>query len=368
MKMSPKHDKLVAIIMAGGSGTRFWPLSTAQKPKQFLQLFTERSLIQKCFDRLEGIISPDRMFVITNQIYEDMVAEHLPEIPRENIIGEPEPRDTAPAVCLGNLLVRKKYGNATTICLPADHLINPVSLFHKHVMSATKRVRKTGLLYTLGIEPGYPAVEYGYLETSGKTETHKGFTHAPVLRFVEKPDLATASKYLESGRYLWNSAIYLWKADAILQEFERYTSSLYKTLSRVVEFYGTHRWEECLAMAYEELPRDSLEYSVMEHLKNIVCIRSRFAWNDVGNWPSLKQYLQKDKNNNATRGIFYSINSEDNLVYCEDEEETVVLIGVKNLVVVRSGDKTLVVHKNRTQEIKTFVNSLHEPRAPLVEH
>jgi mannose-1-phosphate guanylyltransferase len=344
--------------MAGGVGTRFWPLSTIRKPKQFLRIFDDRSLIQKCYDRLKNIIPQSKIFILTNQEYTRKVNKHLPEIPKENIIGEPFTRDTGPAICLGSLIVKRRFKNAISVILPTDHLIQPVHKFQEQILAIEEQIQKESALYTIGIEPNYPATEYGYLEVERESVRHNGLKCAQVKKFEEKPNISTALKYFKSGVHLWNSAIYMWKVDDFLPQIKKNLPNYFNTLSTTMDYYGNDKWEKSLWNAYRQFKPVSLEYAIMEKLQNFRCVYSKFVWNDVGNWPSLKHHLRRDIHNNYSRGQVYMTNANNNFVFCEDDNNTVVLIGVEDLMVVRSGDKTLIMHKNHTSEIKPLIKSM----------
>lgn len=353
-------EQPVAVIMAGGMGTRFWPLSTREKPKQFLRLFDDRSLLQKSFDRLEGMIPPDRILVLTNAAFVPLVREQLPDVPGENVVGEPMRRDTAAAAALAAFLGAARFGDPVMVLLTADHLIGPTDLFQKTILSAVRAARERKILYTLGIRPTRPATGYGYIELGPATGVDDGIEHYRVSRFKEKPDGETARKYLESGNYLWNSGMFVWTAGAIREALETHLPEHCRVLSRAVRDFGTPRWEEALREAFGALTPISIDYGVMEKVNGAGCVRSEFSWNDVGGWLALRDYLARDEEGNCACGNLVCGDARGNLVYCENPGETVLLLGVDNLVVVRSGTRTLVVPKDRIEEIKDIVQSLEK--------
>jgi mannose-1-phosphate guanylyltransferase len=345
---------LVVVIMAGGIGTRFWPLSTDRKPKQFLKLFEARSLLQKSFDR-GYFVPPERILVLTNVDFVGLVREQLPDIPEQNVVGEPFRRDTAAAVCLGALLCQKRFGNPVIITLTADHLIEPVEVFRRTVLSAARLVRESGALYTLGIQPTYPATGYGYLEVGPQVADDRGIEHYQVLSFKEKPDLPTAEFYLQSGNFYWNSGMFVWTADAVLKEMEAHLPHHMESLSEAVTYDGTPEWPAALSKGFESLAAISVDFGVMEKAKKVRCVAARFSWTDVGGWLALRDYLPRDEDGNSLRGQVLILDAKENIIFCEDPEETVMLVGVDDLVIVRSGKKTLLVHKDRTEEIKKLL-------------
>jgi len=356
--MNEEKLDLVVVIMAGGMGTRFWPLSTERIPKQFLNLFGDRTLLQKSFDRVSNLVPPERILVLTNVAFISMVKEQLPQIPVENIIGEPIRRDTAAAVSLAAVLCSRHFGNPVIATLTADHLIEPVALFQKTLLSAARRAVDDNALYTFGIEPTYPATGYGYLERGMQIADDDGIEHFRLVRFKEKPDLETARQYVESGRFYWNSGMFVWTADAILKEIEMHLPGHARALSRVATFDQTPQWDQALKAAFESLHAVSIDFGVMEKAQNVCCVASRFSWSDVGGWLALKSYLPGDEAGNRCRGKAMTLDATDNLVFCEDPRETMVLIGVKDLVIVRAGSKTLVTHKDRTEDIKKLVQAI----------
>ena len=349
---------LVAVIMAGGVGTRFWPLSTHEKPKQFIQLFDERSLLQKSYDRVAGIVPDERIIVLTNEHFTPLVSEQLPKVPIQNIIGEPERKDTAAAVCLGTLVAMKRFGNPVIIVLTADHLIEPVDLFQRTMLSAVEAARKTGALYTFGIRPTYPATGYGYLEIGEKTAEDGGIEHFRLISFKEKPNAETAGRYLESGRYLWNSGMFVWTADAIFGELMLHLPEHVEHLNKAVEKMGTAQWDEALRNRFAALKRISIDFAVMEKARDVRCVTGEFSWKDVGGWLAIQDFLACDANGNYIKGRVHALDAQGNLVFCDQPHETLALVGVSDVVVVRAGVKTLVAHKDRLEDVKQIVESM----------
>ena len=344
--------------MAGGAGTRFWPLSTSQRPKQFLRLVDDESLLQKSFRRLEGLIDSDRILVLTNQAFVPLVQEQLPKIPPENIVGEPLRRDTAAAVCLAALLVRKRFGNSIIATVTADHLIEPIDLFQKSLMSAVRGALSSGALYTFGIYPTYAATGYGYLELGEELFREDGIKHFRIASFQEKPEPLVAQEYLASGRHFWNSGMFVWSTGAILRELEANLLLHLERLSVSIESFGTSSWNQSLTDALYPLDAVSIDYAVMEKAHEVCCVASPFSWTDIGGWLALLPFLEKDGNDNAYRGRISTLDARRNLVYCDDDSEEVLLVGLEELVVVRAEGRTLIVPRDRLEEIKSAVASL----------
>jgi mannose-1-phosphate guanylyltransferase len=356
--MTEQRLDVVVVIMAGGAGTRFWPLSTEERPKQFLDLFGDRTLLQKSFDRVSSLVPPERILVLTNAAFVSIVKEQLPHVPVENIIGEPTRRDTAAAVALAAVLCRRRFGNPVIATLTADHLIEPVDLFQETLLSAARRAANDNALYTFGIEPTYPATGYGYLERGLQIADDDGIEHFHLVRFKEKPDLETARQYVESGRFYWNSGMFVWTADAILKEIETHLPNHAKALFDAVAFDKTPQWNHALKAAFESLHAVSIDFAVMEKAQNVCCVASKFSWRDVGGWLALRSYLPEDETGNYCRGKTLTLDATDNLVFCEDPEDTTVLIGVKDLVIVRAGPLTLITHKDRAEDLKKLVQTM----------
>jgi len=351
--MSDMNKQLVAVIMAGGMGTRFWPLSTRQKPKQFITLFGQRSLLQMSFDRLSGLVPPERILVLTNAAHVALVEEQLPELPRGHVIGEPIRRDTAAAVALAAVLVQKRFGDSVILTLTADHLIEPTDLFQKNLISAARQVAENNVFYTFGIKPAFPATAYGYLETGARIADDGGIEHFELKQFKEKPDAGTARLYVESGRFLWNSGMFVWQAAAILEEVRKWLPKHFEALSPLGLHDATPGWQKALEEAFSAIQPISIDYGVMEKTKTpLRCVASRFSWTDVGGWPAMWDFLNRDALGNANRGEVRALDSSGNLVFCEMPDETVALIGVNDLIVVRSGNRTLVARKDQVDRLK----------------
>jgi mannose-1-phosphate guanylyltransferase len=356
--MEGTDHNLAALIMAGGAGTRFWPLSTEERPKQFIRLFDERSLLQKSYDRIAGIVPDDRILVLTNDRFTHLVEEQLPELPRRNIVGEPERKDTAAAVCLGVLMARKRFGNPVMTVLTADHLIEPVDRFQQTLLSAVRAARKTGALYTFGIRPTDPSPAFGYLEMGEKSSDDQGIEHFHLASFKEKPDAETARRYLASGRHLWNSGMFVWTAEAVFDELRRHLPEHVEHLTRAVEAMDTGAWEEALRDGFSALKRISIDFAVMEKARDVRCVCGPFSWRDVGGWLAVQDFLACDDHGNRCRGYARVLDAGDNLVFCDPPEETVALVGVRDLVVVRAGRRTLIVPKDRLEDVKRLVEAL----------
>ncbi len=355
MTDEPKTPDIVPVIMAGGFGTRFWPLSTPRRPKQFLHLFQEDSLFSLSAQRALALAPPERCLVMTHRDFRKRAIEEARGIPPGNVIGEPARRDTAPAVALAALIARKRFGNPVMAVLTADHLIEPAEALLRALRSAASKAGETGALYTFGVPPTRPATAYGYLETGERLLDDEGIEHVRLLRFVEKPDAERARAYLDRGTFLWNSGMFVWTADAILDEIARHLPEHLRVLESAANRLDEPDAGETLEKAFENLRPISIDYGVMEKARDVRAVKAPFSWTDVGGWPALEPFLQKDEAGNARRGTLDTLDARDNLVFCEDPNERVALIGVENLVVVRAGTTTLVVPKDRAESIKALV-------------
>ena len=353
-----KTPDFVIVIMAGGAGKRFWPLSTPENPKQFLTFFGDRSFLQMSYDLVRDMIPLERVLILTNREHVSKVAEQLPEIPRENIIGEPMRKDTAAASALAAFICRKRFGNPVMATLTADHLIEPRALFQKTLLSAIRMAGGEEVLYTIGISPQFPATGYGWLERGELILTDEGIRHYKLLGFKEKPDFESACQYLDSGTCFWNSGMFVWQADVIIDQIRNYLPRHAELLEPLMAWYGAARWESALEAAFRNLESVSIDYGIMERAKPIRCVEGTFSWSDVGGWNALRDHLPADQANNAHRGSILTLDARDNLIFCENPAELVMTIGVSDLVIVRVGTKTLIAHRDRVEDIKKLVQQL----------
>ena len=352
---------IVVVIMAGGAGTRFWPLSTDQKPKQFLTLFGERTLLQLSYDRVAELVPPERVLVLTSARYEGLVAEQLPQLPRQNIIGEPMRRDTAAAVALAALICQHRFGDVVMAVLTSDHLIEPVEHFQRTFLSAARSAASSGrALYTFGIPPVYPATGFGYLQRGERLSEDDGVEHFQLLRFKEKPTLERAQEYVDSGEYYWNSGMFVWTTAAILEELELQLPDHLRLLEPAMEHDGQEGWDQALERGFEPLQKESIDFGVMEHAREVRCVAVGFSWRDVGGWLALEEFLPRDGEGNAGRGEIRTRAAANNLVFCEDSDEVVALVGVDDLIVVRARGRTLITHREKTETIKELVQNLEK--------
>lgn len=347
--------KFTAVIMAGGVGERFWPKSRQHCPKQFLSLTSDReTMIQKTVRRLSPLVSLEDIYIITNADYLNLVHQQLPHIPDQNIIAEPCPRNTAPAIGLAASLMRKKYQDAVMFILPSDHLIHHEQNYIATLRKAAQAALQDNHLITLGITPAYPETGYGYIQY--KQDHHQDIY--PVERFVEKPDLPTAESYLLSGNYLWNSGMFIWKASSILYNLQKYMPDLYQGLIPIADAYQTEHFSAVLNQYFPLLPSESIDFGVMEKAENIFTIPGDFGWDDVGSWLALERINPIDENQNFLDGNILSLDSRNCTV--SGNGRLIAMLGLEDLVIVDTDDALLICHKHQTQNIKQILAKLKD--------
>ncbi len=336
---------MYAVIMAGGKGTRFWPLSRKKRPKQLLSILSEKSMLHLTVERLSPIIPPDKILIVTTKSISESVKEELPFIPPQNIIAEPVGRNTAPCIALAaKIIERVSSPKEIMAVLPADHHISPKDAFVKDLRRAAQ-VASKGALVTFGIPPRRPETGYGYIETAEMAE--EGVFQ--VASFHEKPSRQVAEEYIKKGNFFWNSGIFVWQVDTILTALKEYVFDLWSACKDLGNCYGTEKWEEECNRIYPSIDSISIDYAVMEKAKNVYMVRSSFSWNDVGSWQSLEDVWPMKENNISISDIF-SIESEGCIAFSPGK--LVALIGVKDLVIVDTQDALLICKKDQAQRVK----------------
>jgi mannose-1-phosphate guanylyltransferase len=355
---------LYAVIMAGGIGSRFWPRSRRAHPKQFLDVFGTASLIQNTFGRLQPLVEPEHVLVVTNEAYVEKTREHLPAVPPENILGEPVARNTAPCIALAAARLLAEDPDATMVVLPADHLIANVGAFHDVLRTAVDAAQD-GALVTIGIRPTHPETGYGYIQFDADGDTDgvadDGPAEAPrahrVLSFAEKPDLHTAERFLDAGDFLWNSGMFIWRADAILAAMERHLPDVWRVFAPLADAFGTDRQQEAVADAYERSPKISIDYGVMERADNVLVVPGSFGWSDVGDWRAVHDLADKDDAGNRAEGNVILQDTARSFARSADGR-LLVLVGMEDALVVDTGDAVLVCHREQAQKVKDVVDFL----------
>lgn len=345
---------IYAVIMAGGAGTRFWPRSTRKLPKQFLNLFGEGTMIQNTTERLQGFIPAERTMVITNADYVSLVRSQLPGLTEANIVGEPEARNTAPCVAIAAQILLKKDPDAVMIVLPADHHITDERTFQRLLQKAIHKAESGNYLVTIGIEPDHPETGFGYIHAD-KT---KGKSILKVKGFTEKPDAATAEEFLQSGDYYWNSGMFVWRADTVLNEFKNHLPRMYELLQEISPDLNTDMHTAAVNEFYRACESVSIDYGIMEKSKDVYVVPGSFGWSDVGSWSAVYELSAKDVAGNVHQAVnITQTGSENNLIY-SDTDKMISLVGVNNLAVVDTGDSILVCHLDKAQDVKEIIEML----------
>jgi len=349
---------MYAAIMAGGEGSRLWPASRDTCPKQFINVLGGEALVVQTLKRLEGLLPPERILVLINRKHQDVARRLLPDLPPENLIIEPRIRDTGPCIGLAAQIIRKRAGDQTVVCLPSDHVIEPAEALRECLQRAEKCVEQdAGSLYAIGIRPTYPATGYGYLlqgEVVGEVDGESVFD---VNSFHEKPSIALAEAYFDSGDYFWSSGICFGRTDAILEEVRRHLPELHEGLQQLVPDLDTERQEAALAKVYPRFPRISISYGVMEQADQVRVIEGHFAWDDVGTWRILRAHLPADEDGNVTRGESVAIDAGNNVMYAGGGQ-LVAALGVRDLIIVATPDVTLVTTRENTERVRQIVAHL----------
>jgi len=346
-----------AVIMAGGAGTRLWPISRERLPKTALALYSNQSMFQITVERLAPLFSPQQIIVVAGAEHAAVLAEQVPEIPAENYILEPEGRGTAPAIALAAIHLITRDPQASMAVLTADHFIGKPKIF-RQALAAALTVAQSDYLVTLGITPNSPSTEYGYIEQGEHFMNIDGFEVLKAKRFVEKPDLNTAQAMLEAGNYCWNSGMFTWKVSTILKAFETFMPELYQQVLALRQTIGTKAYIDTLAQVWLGIKKQTIDYGIMEKAERVAVLPVDIQWADVGNWASLRQLLPQDEHGNAIRGEAMLLDCQNNLVFAD--KRLIAAIGLEDLVVVDTPDALLICHKDRVQEVRQVVERLKD--------
>jgi mannose-1-phosphate guanylyltransferase len=353
----PKSKDMYAVILAGGSGERFWPMSTAKRPKQFLAIPAGKPLICEAVGRIKNLIPEQQIFIITRNDLISMTRSVLPEFPRQNIIGEPCGRDTAAAIALGAALVKRRNPDAAFCVLTSDQLIGNHALFRKTLKESFHLALSSDSLITIGIKPGFPRTGLGYIEAGKEYCRRHGMIFSKVKRFVEKPELSAARKYLRSGKFFWNSGMFIWSVRSLEEAIRKYRPRLLNLMKKAAMAGGSKTIAKTLTNEYAKLEKNSIDYAIMEKAGNIVMAKGMFKWDDIGSWSALESHYRKDSAGNVIVGSGEAIDGRDNIAVAEGG--MIALVGVNDLIVVRSGAATLVCAKDKAQEVKKLVTRLN---------
>lgn len=367
--MSMEH--LFILIMAGGRGERFWPLSTEATPKHLLRLIRGKSLIRNTYETISRLVAPSKVYVVTSIHHVARVREDVPEIPSENVVGEPLPRDTAACVGLGALLVSRRDPDGVMLVLPADHVISPRREFERTLKFAYRKAARSDCLITFGIVPRYAATRFGYIEpkrvtpervhqrklvrsaTSASTGTNAN-TLLEVKAFVEKPGVRTAKRLVKRGCF-WNSGIFMWRADAILREIREFLPQISRGLEQIRERMGTDGECTTIQRVYEKLPRISIDYGVMEKSKRVKVIPANFMWNDVGSFDSIEELLERRERTNSVQGDVTLLDTTNSIAINQEPGHILALYGLRHLIVVHTRTATLICAREKAEDLKRLV-------------
>ncbi len=344
------NDRRFAVILAGGKGERFWPLSTASQPKQLISLVGDKPFLAQSVERVREMLPDENIYIVTNQELEQDSREVAHMLPPTNVVGEPMGRDTAAAVALGAVLVESKQPDGVFCILTADHVIKDIALFRKTLGQAMALAANEELLVTIGIQPARPSTSFGYVEAGDPYATRQGIEFLRARKFVEKPDRETAHAYLDAGNYYWNSGMFIWSLAALKKAFKRHAPHLLELMEQLRPAVGRPGFVDEIRRVYELLPKISIDYALMEKADNIVMVKGIFDWDDVGSWPALENHFEKAADGNVVIGDCQSLDAHGNIVYSKDR--LTALIGVEDLVVVQTEGVTLICPKNRSQDVK----------------
>lgn len=348
-----------AVIMAGGTGTRLWPLSRRACPKQSLKLVGERTMFQYAVDRVLPQFGAQCVLVVAPEAYVSTLSAQAPELPNENFIVEPEGRGTAPCIGLAAVHLRRRDPAATMAVLTADHHVRDAECFRR-VLKAAARVAADGYLVTLGIKPSGPVTGYGYIQQGERLGTVEGFDVFQAARFTEKPDLQTAQRMVESGAYSWNSGMFIWQVERILEEFKRQMPDLYGQLIEIEASVGTAAYQTTIARVWPGVTRQTIDYGIMEGARKVAVIPVDIGWSDIGSWASLAELWPADAAGNIVAGHHVGRDTRDTVIF--GGERLIATIGLQNVVIVDAGDAILICARGREQEVRELVQQLERER------
>lgn len=349
-------SKNYCLIMAGGSGTRFWPRSRVAKPKQYLSLFGDQSLIQESVKRFANFIPEAGIYVVSAKSQREVLESQTTNLPKENMIYEPVGKNTLPAIGLAALFIAERDPDGILIVSPSDHLIQNDELFRQTIESAALIADKKDGIVTIGITPKFPATGFGYVQTADEIQIGQAIKSFAVKQFVEKPNVEVATKYLKEGGFFWNSGIFIFKVSVFLESVRNHAPELYADLMRIKEHIGTDSYEEAVDRIYNEVKSISIDYGILEKAGNVFLVQGDFVWNDLGSWEEVYKYDRKDEQQNATTGEVIMLDSNNSYVYAPNS--LVAVVGLDDVIVVQEGDTILVCKRDRAEDIKAVVGEI----------
>lgn len=345
------------VIIAGGGGTRFWPLSRQEVPKQLINLSGQDALINETINRIDSLANKKDLFIVTNEKQIDALKDTVKnKCIFENILPEPSARNTAAAIGFAAFNIMKKHGDGVMCVYPADHYIKDEDRFTQVLNKAIDVAKNNDKLVTVGITPTFPSTGYGYINFNQNAMV--GNSAYDVLEFVEKPDFEVAKGYIDSKKYVWNSGMFVWKVSKILEDFKRYLPKVYDKLEQISQHMGTENEAKAIKEIYPTIPSISIDYGVMERSNDVVVVPGDFGWNDVGSWDSLGAIYPTDEEGNIKRGSNITIDSKNSIIYSDDK--LVTTIGISDLIVVATNDAVMVCRKDKAQDVKKIVDVLKE--------
>ncbi|MEF3304495.1 mannose-1-phosphate guanylyltransferase [Paenibacillus sp. GYB003] len=351
---------VTAVIMAGGKGERFWPKSRTNLPKQFLNISGSKSMIQQTVSRLERMIDITHIFIVTNELYAELIRAQLPNLPLDNIIIEPIGRNTAPCIGLASIIIEEKFPQSTMVVLPSDHIIENEDGFTRIIKTAVQVAQKDNNLVTLGIKPTYPETGYGYIESSKEMIELNQMEVFRVNKFVEKPDYERAKSYLELGNYYWNSGIFVWKTSVIRQYIKDLMPDMHDVLETMKSAFKNSNREEIVKKEFIKMPDQSIDYGIMEKANNIYVIPCVFGWDDVGSWTALDRINERDDNGNVIKGNILNLDTKRCII--ESNGKLIATLGIEDLIIIDTEDVTLICSKDKAQEVKLLLKELREQK------
>ncbi|RJP14042.1 MAG: mannose-1-phosphate guanylyltransferase [Candidatus Abyssobacteria bacterium SURF_5] len=351
-----RDSHLYAVILAGGSGTRLWPRSRRNKPKQLLDIVSNKTMIQETVERLGPLVDGNHTIVVVGNIHFEEIDRQLAHVPTENILIEPEGKNTAPAIGLAAIHLKAIDEEAAMLVLPSDHLITDADRFRKIVRAAVAFAQKEDKLVTIGIQPTFPETGYGYIQIGHKIDSVQEENIYKVVAFREKPTKAVAQKFLKTGHYMWNSGMFVWKVSVILEQIKVHLPDLYEGLMKIESAIGKGSEEKTIEKIYPSLKAESIDFGVMEKSSDVALLKGDFGWNDIGSWAAMEQIWPKDKDNNFLDAKVVSIESTGNIIH--STKKLVAVIGLEDIVIIETEDALLVCKKERAPDVRRVVDEL----------
>jgi len=348
------------VIMAGGSGTRFWPRSRSEKAKQFLSLYGKHSLIESTLLRFSHFIPWDQIYIVSNRLQKNRVLEHRANVPRDNLLFEPMGKNTAVCIGLAAVHILENDPDAVLVVSPSDHLVLNKKKFKDAITAAAHFAEERRSLVTIGIVPSRPATGYGYIQTGDRIAYRSSVQVYHVRTFAEKPNLATAEMFLKSGDFLWNSGIFVFRADVYMAALEEHLPDIHDGLRKIQAAIGSVRYEDVLQRVYRQIKGISIDYGVMEHSRSVLTVQGTFLWNDLGSWEQVYVLGKKDKDGNSAHGNAVFLESRNSYVY--SSKGVVGLVGLDDVVVVQEGGAVLVCKREKAEDVKSLVEKMRRMR------